>query len=637
MGYKKIKKVESPSEQKEALDHILKDIRTLESLLNEKKVEKEYRLGAEQELCLIDRHYHPAPVVLDVLKDLNEEYFTTELARHNLEINLKPFEIKSGVLESLEEELRKYIGKARSAASELNSDVMMVGILPTIRRHYISKKHMTPENRFRYMIQAMNELRRDEYTIRIDGVENLVAEDRSNLFQYCNTSFQMHYQLDPERSTNQYNYAQLIAAPVLAAGGNSPYLLGKLLWHETRIALFQKAVDTRESNYYDASNNYLRVPFGTKWLKKSPLELYKDDLTRYEIFMRPAEFVDSTKQYNNGEIPELLSLQVFNSSVFRWNRLCYGVLNGKPHLRVENRLMPSGPTVRDEVANTAFWVGLMHGMPEKYMELPEIMDFRDVKVNTIKAAHYGLDAEFSWINGESYSASELIMDELLPYAKKGLNKAGLEESEISKYLDIIRFRIDRRQTGSIWLRNAYDKISEENTSPVSNMILTSEILKLQNEGSPVHEWKLSDTDQFRFENWENIEVKKFMTDELVTLGYDEQIDQAAYKMKQHDFLDVPVVDENWKLCGILKSSDLMNYYREVKDGLTEEKTKLGALICDNPATLNPDDTAQKAAKLLRENEAKSLPVVSENVLIGIVSRHDLLNITKFAKVKETES
>ncbi|PWN08178.1 CBS domain-containing protein [Rhodohalobacter mucosus] len=636
MGYKKIKRVEGADEQKEALDYILKDISTLEALIGDSRIERANRLGIEQELCLVDRELYPSPVVLDALKHLDEDFFTTELARHNLEINLKPLEIKSGILDSLEQKLYKYIGEAGDAASKLNCDVMLIGILPTIRRHYISKKHMTPQDRFRYMIRAMNELRRNEYVIQIDGVERLVAEDKSNLFQYCNTSFQMHYQLDAENIPAQYNYAQLIAAPVLAAGGNSPYLLDKLLWHETRIALFQKAVDTRETNYH-ASDNYLRVPFGSKWLKESPLELYRDDLTRYDIFMRPAEFADSPKQYEEGEIPDLRSLEVFNSSVFRWNRLCYGVMNGKPHLRVENRLMPSGPTVHDEVANAAFWLGLMHGLPEKYTNLPVKMDFHEVKVNTIKAAQYGLDAGFNWINGENRSASELIRNELLPIAGNGLKKAGLAEEEIEKYLGVIHSRIDNGQTGSVWMINAHKKISTGNTPPVSNAILTSEILKRQKEGSPVHEWMTPDSYDFEIQDWGSLEVKKFMTDKVFTLSYDEQIDQAAYKMKQHDHCVVPVVDENWSLCGLLTSSDLMNYYREAKDGLTEEKTKLAELVREPQFTLNPDDSARKAANILDREKLKSLPVVSDNRLIGIVSGHDLFNVTKYAKHSEIES
>ena len=147
-----------------------------------------------------------------------------------------------------------------------------------------------------------------------------------------------------------------------------------------------------------------------------------------------------------GEIPKLEAIGVHNGTIYRWNRLCYGQNNGVPHMRIENRYIPAGPSVKDEVANALFWIGIMQGMPDKYKNLSESTPFNEVKGNFINAARTGINTYFNWF-GKGISARRLILEELLPIAREGLVKSEIDQADIDKYLGIIE---KRASTETYW-------------------------------------------------------------------------------------------------------------------------------------------------------------------------------------------
>jgi len=244
------------------------------------------------------------------------------------------------------------------------------------------------------------------------------------MMESCNTSFQVHFQVDPSEFVNSYNIAQAITAPVLSAAVNSPLLFGHRLWQETRLALFQHSTDARSRTQL-ARSQPTRVGFGEQWLKHSVIELLHDQIARFRPIMitRPDE--DPFQVLARGEVPLLSALRMYGGTVWPWNRACYGVSNGIAHLRIENRALPAGPTVIDEVANTALFVGLMLALPREYGDISKRMGFDDAKSNFFAAARHGLNAQFNWIDGKSYPASTLILDHLLPLASQGLQSAGV--------------------------------------------------------------------------------------------------------------------------------------------------------------------------------------------------------------------
>lgn len=553
MGVKKVELITDAEDQKKAFDHILSDIHHLEKMIDEGLLHRKTpRIGAEQELCLIDEAYRPSPVITEFLKGLDDACFTTELAKFNLEINLPPLELTQKCFSRLEENISKKLEEARERASEINGiDIIQIGILPTIRKMDLEHENLTPGDRFIAMIEAMKWLKKKDYSIRINGIDDLSTTDFSNMFESCNTSFQIHYQLNPDEFAAKYNFAQAIAAPVLAACTNSPILFGKRLWHETRIALFQQAVDTRDSTEH-LSQAYLRVPFGYKWIENTVTEVFKDDLAKFKIFLKHN---DTEEKANNGEIPELVNLSVFNGSVFRWTRACYGIFEGKPHLRIENRLLPSGPTTIDEVANTAFWIGLMHGMPEKYANVASDMQFEDAKINILKAARYGLSTQFMWLNGKKIKAEKLILDELIPIAREGLKKAAVSEEDIDKYLTIIEERVKSYRTGSQWMLDAWQELSELETADAKATALTRVFMKRSREGKAVHTWALPQEDELIHNQF--TEVGEIMSTDIFSVREDDLLDQAVYGMLKKNHGHLPVADASGNLKGLLINDQLL--------------------------------------------------------------------------------
>ena len=119
-----------------------------------------------------------------------------------------------------------------------------------------------------------------------------------------------------------YNISQLISGPVLAVSTNSPMLFGKRLWNETRIAVFQQSTDTRIIGSYHPET-LPRVTFGNEWIDKSIIEIFKEDIIRYKILLKQL-----TQSKDNNKIPKMKALSLHNSTVYRWNRPCYGIYKG---------------------------------------------------------------------------------------------------------------------------------------------------------------------------------------------------------------------------------------------------------------------------------------------------------------------
>ena len=305
------------------------------------------------------------------------------------------------------------------------------------------------------------------------------------LLEGCNTGYQVHLQVAPNEFVSKYNVAQAVSAPVLASAVNSPFLFGKRLWAETRIALFHQSVDTRSvgDHLRDSSP---RVTFGNGWLKDSILDIYKEDISRYRVLLSSDLTEDAEEMMRLGKTPSLNALQVHNGTVYRWNRACYGVGSGKPHLRIENRVFPSGPTVIDEMANTAFWLGLMNGFEDVYPDITKELDFDEAKMNFFAASKLGMDTKFVWVNDRKISAKNLIREELLPIARSGLEKANINSSDIDTYLSVIEERVESAQTGSYWAVKSYGNLIKDSNREQTLSAITKSMIRNQKKGEPVH-------------------------------------------------------------------------------------------------------------------------------------------------------
>jgi len=317
-----------------------------------------------------------------------------------------------------------------------------------------------------------------------------------------------------------------------------------------------------------------------------------------------------------GETPSLSALRLHNGTVWRWNRACYGVYNGVPHLRIENRALPSGPTIVDEVANAAFFTGLMVALPQVHGEIATQMTFDEAKSNFFRAARHGLDAQFHWLDGQSHNAAVLILDQLLPLARQGLINSHVASSDVDKYLGIIEERARGRQTGARWIMKSLSAIGN------SASRLTSEILANQKLGQPIHRWPV--IEKLDSDEWEHgyRTVGQFMSTDLFTVSPDDLIDLAASVMDWQHIRHVPVEDQEGRLVGLVTHRGLLRTMIN-----NTKVTTVREIMLTNPVTVSPSTSSLEAIEIMRNNRVGCLPVVEAGELVGIVTSYDFLEAT----------
>ena len=518
-------------ERKAFVQHLLDDLKALEQILDQGQIESDVvRIGAEQELCLVDGNFRPSGESIKLLEAIDDGHFTTELANYNLEINLDPFELKKDCFSKVESQLTHLLQKANTNAKKMGGKIILTGILPTISKNELGIDFMTPIPRYYKLNDALTQCRGDHFALKIRGVDELTLRHDSVLFEACNTSFQLHLQIPQADFIRSYNWAQAIAGPVLGVCSNSPLLMGRELWKETRIALFQQSLDTRKWSYA-LKEQVARVGFGNHWQEESVVEIFKEDISSHRILLtKPIEH-NALELLSQGTIPKLEALNLYNGTVYRWNRPCYGVGNGKPHLRIENRYIPSGPSILDEMANFAFWVGLMVGRPRKYDNISSIMDFKEAKHNFIKSAITGRQTVLTWL-GKTITLKKLILQEFLPIARKGLLEYGIEENDVDRLLKVIEQRT-KKGTGAEWQVKNFRKLRKEMKLDTVLVKLTEAMHTHQKANIPVHEWPMvtKESEERPPFQW----VGQIMSTRLIKLYENDYANLARihYAMEQH--------------------------------------------------------------------------------------------------------
>ncbi len=610
------------------LKALLDDLRALEQMLEGGLIESGVRrIGAEQEMFLVDQHLRPAPLAEEVLRLVNDPRLTTEIARFNLEANLTPLDLRGHCFRRMEQELEEVIRLTRNGAKSLGADVLLAGILPTLSMSDLTLDNITPNPRYHELNRVISQMRGGEFSIHIKGLDELQVSHNNVMMESCNTSFQVHLQVGPEEFVPLYNMAQAITAPVLAAAVNSPLLFGHRLWQETRLALFQHSIDVR-SRAVQARSHPTRVGFGESWLNDSVLELFREQIARFRTIIVKESNEDPRAALARGEIPQLSALKLHNGTVWPWNRACYGVAEGRAHLRIENRALPSGPTILDEMANMAFFIGLMSALPEEYGEINRLMTFDDAKANFFAAARHGLQAQFTWVGGKSYSASELILDHLLPLARKGLKDSGIETEDIDRYLGTIEERAGCGQTGAQWMLRSLSMMTGTGTRDINHRALTAAMLSKQQTNEPVHRWDIIEKSG-GLDDWQRSyqTVGQFMSTDLFTVRPDDLVDLAASMMDWKHVRHVPVEDDEGRLVGLVSHRNLLHLLvRGSHDG-NAAQAAVRTVMKPDPVTVTPDTPTLEAIAIMRRHNVGCLPVVEANHLVGIVTAYDFLAVS----------
>lgn len=626
MGELRVNGRNDPAAMRAFTRALLRDLHALEQLLDAGRIEEGVRrIGAEQELFLVDRGWRPAPVGPEVLQTLSNPCYTTEIGRFNLEINLPPADLGPGVFPAIERSLRQLIEEGDRAAAQHGAQVLLTGILPTLTHADLALENLSPRPRYFALNEMILALRGGPLQLRIEGTDELQIAHESVMLEACNTSFQVHLQVGAAEFPRLYNAAQAALGPVLAASANSPLLLGKRLWEETRIALFQQSIDTRHPVAH-VREIQPRVRFGDGWVRGSVLEIFQQDLARMRVIFAGETTEDSLAMLAAGGVPCLRALQIHNSTVYRWNRPCYGVFQGKPHLRIECRALPAGPTLPDEVANAALWIGLVLGLAQEYGDVAERMSFDDARANFLAAARYGLRAGFSWLGGERLSAPELLLHRLLPLARAGLRGEGIGEEDVERYLGIIEQRVRSGRTGARWMLDAAARLEARGARAEQLARLTAGIAARQRAGTPVHEWEPLDAEPIA--SWQESYglVEQCMTTSLLTVHEDELLDLVAFLMDRQQVRQILVEDDDHHLVGVVSYRSLLR--RLCGNGTHGEAEAIPvreAMVRD-PVCVSPETPTLHAVRLMQEQGLSALPVVRHGQLVGILSERDLLPI-----------
>ena len=626
MGDQDVSTQAGESKLREFTKAVINDLQAIEKMFEDNLFEDgPFRIGAEQEMFLVDSAMLPAPIAMEVLEDANDERLTTEIGLFDLEANLTPHDFSGRCLSLIENEIDELLAKVKASTKKLNSDVALVGILPTIEQSDLVIENLTPLPRYQELNRILTELQGDDRVIHIKGLDELTLHLQDIFTEFCNTSFQVHLQVPISEFGNYYNWSQAITAPVLASAVNSPLFLGHRLWSETRLALFQHATDTR-SPVHQARSQPTRVNFGDDWVNDSMLSVFREDLARFRIILTREIEENSLETLKNGGLPKLKAWGMHNGTVWRWNRACYGVMNNKPSLRVEARFLPSGPTVLDEMANSAFFLGLMIAMPKEYGDVRERMSFDDAKDNFYSVARYGFKSQLAWLDGQTHSAKDLILDQLLPLAQKGLEEVNVDAADIDRYLGTLEKRVSKEKTGSRWILNSLAKMDDTAKVNVRMRALTAKMIENQETKKPVHDWELATIEEKTdwIDNYRTVE--RFMAKDLFTVRPGDIIDFAASMMNWKHIRHVPVEDDKGNLVGIVSSRELLEILSTDKLAGKKEIVVKDVMKTD-VATIAPDTSSLEALRIMRENEIGCLPIVKDGKLIGIITAHDFLTVS----------
>jgi len=429
--------------------------------------------GFEVEAWLIDDHGVPAPVNEAFLARLNDPLVVPELSVFNVEINTPPQVLRGAALATMRSNLERTWRRCNTVAATLGVELVAIGILPTARDRDMTVKHMSQRERYRALNEQVLRMRHNRpIALDIQGRDHLRTTHMDVMLEAAATSFQIHLQLTQKSAARAFNAAMVLSAPMVAVSANSPFLFGRDLWDETRIPLFEQSVAVAQT----AKAKRNRVTFGHGYVQQSLMECFDENLSTYAVLL--PEVMDQSPE-------KLAHLRLHNGTIWRWNRPLIGFdENGAPHLRLEHRVVPAGPSMIDMIANAGFFFGLVESLVATRITPESQLPFDQARANFYAAARDGLRAEIIWLDGERHAISEVLLDELLPLARRGLEKLRVRAQDIDLYLGIIEGRLRTGQNGAAWQRAWVTRHGRDMKQ------LTKAYRERSESGAPVHEWSV---------------------------------------------------------------------------------------------------------------------------------------------------
>jgi len=461
----------------------------LARMLRESSFDIEPRqVGVEMELNLVDADGLPAMTNTAVLAAIADPSWASELGRFNLEINVSPRPLSGEALGALEDDVRSKLAHATSRALATGTRLVMIGILPTLRQDDVTDEAMSANPRYRLLNEQMIAARGEEMRICIEGPERLLTHVGTIMPEAACTSVQFHLQVSPESFASYWNAAQAMAGIQVALAANSPYLFGRELWQETRIPLFEQVTDTRPEELQQQGVRP-RVWFGERWIG-SVVDLFEENLRYFPALLPLREDEDPAAALENGEAPTLAELTLHNGTVYRWNRPVYAVDDGRPHLRVENRVLPAGPTVVDVAANAAFYCGLVRALADAERPVWTQMSFKAAADNLLEGSRHGIAARVYWPGIGDAPVTEVTLRRLLPLASEGLSRWGVKTDDADRLLGIIEQRCLTGRTGATWQTQTVHRLERTLDRREALRRMTQGYIERMITNDPVHTWSV---------------------------------------------------------------------------------------------------------------------------------------------------
>lgn len=429
----------------------------------------ETTVGCELEAWLVDDCGNPSPKNQEFLERLDNVMVVPELAKFNVEMNTEPLVLGPGFLETMHDNMWALWQECEQAASGLDNHMMMIGILPTASESDMCMDNVSAMKRYSALNEQVLRMRSgDPLHLNIEGMEHLKIDHYDVMMEAAATSFQAHYKVDVDNAVRCYNASRVLSAPLVAAAANSPYLFGHNLWDESRIPLFEQAVMLGGSSY---SN---RVTFGLRHAQNSIMECFEANRVRYPALL--PQLMDTPPE-------KLAHLRMHNGTVWRWNRPLVGFSDdGKPHFRIEHRVMAAGPSMQDVMANAAFYFGAVTALLNSEDPIEEHIRNRDAAHNFYECAKHGLRAKVVWNDRQQVDVRELCTEQIIPLARKGLLSVGYTGADADYWLDIIEQRVRGARNGANWQRQWVERYGPD----FKNLVLAYREMQAKN--IPVHKW-----------------------------------------------------------------------------------------------------------------------------------------------------
>jgi Glutamate-cysteine ligase family 2(GCS2) len=445
-------------------------------------------VGQEIELNLVDEQGAPSMRNSDVLAAIADPAWATEVGQFNLEINVAPRELSGDAFASLESEIRDSLNAGDEKARGLGSRLVMIGILPTLSKSDVDAGALSASERYRVLNEQIFAARGEDMQIQIDGAEQILTHADSITPEAACTSVQLHLQVSPDAFASYWNAAQAVAAVQVALAANAPFLFGRQLWHETRITLFEQATDTRPDEL-KRQGVRPRVWFGERWIT-SVFDLFEENIQYFPALLPIVENEDPLAMLERGECPLLAEMSLHNGTIYRWNRPVYAVSGGRPHVRVENRVLPAGPSVADVMANAAFYYGVVRVLAESERPIWTQLSFVTAAENLHEAARNGMGARLYWPGLGEADVAELVLRRLLPMANDGLRRWGVNPALADRLLGIIEQRCLTGQNGAAWQIGTVARICENSGADRAEALrqMTQRYIEHMHTNEPVHAW-----------------------------------------------------------------------------------------------------------------------------------------------------